>query len=328
MLVLGVLLAVGLAAAFVAWLALGRWPRLDPGAPGGAVKTAGQEIERDIRAGFLRRRVDPATATGLALTAAIAVVVLGGAILAALALLARSNAFTLRIDRSAANWAGTNATTASTDVLRAVTQLGSSVVVVTLAIVMTVAVALTTETARRRTTLTVAAYLATVLVGQNLISNVIKYAVDRARPTFHPLAGFSGPSFPSGHTTAAFACYSAFAVVLGRGRGPDRQRLLLASAIGIATMVGATRVMLGVHWLTDVIAGAALGLAWFTLSTVAFGGRLLRFGAPVIAGRRAARLADAVEGSGPDESGELGEGPDPVVGRGRVQLERVHQERS
>ena len=165
---------------------------------------------------------------------------------------------------------------------------------------LVVTVALTTApTARRHTTLTVAAYLATVVVGQNVISNVIKYAVDRARPSFHPLAGFSGPSFPSGHTTAAFACYCAFAVVLGRGRGPVRQRQLLAGAIGIATMVGTTRVMLGVHWLTDVVAGAALGLAWFSLSTVAFGGRLLRFGAPVIAGRRAARLSAIAEETAP-----------------------------
>src|SRR4051812_36939929 len=238
MLVLGVLLAVAFVAACGAWVALARWPRLDPGAPGGAVKTAGEEIERDIRAGFLRRRLEPGTVTGLALTVAIAVVVLGGAVLALLAFIARSNASTLRVDRSVANWAGTNATDLSTSVLKAVTQLGSSVVVVTLAVVVTVSVALMTETARRRITLTVAAYLATVVVGQNAIANVIKYSVDRARPTFHPLAGFAGPSFPSGHTTAAFACYCAFAVVLGRGRGPERQRLLLATAIGIATMVG------------------------------------------------------------------------------------------
>src|SRR4051812_50070948 len=78
MLVLGVLLAVAFVAAWGAWVALARWPRLDPGAPGGAVKTAGEEIERDIRAGFLRRRLEPGTVTGLALTVAIAVVVLGG----------------------------------------------------------------------------------------------------------------------------------------------------------------------------------------------------------------------------------------------------------
>jgi undecaprenyl-diphosphatase len=342
MLVLGVLLAVGVVAAVAAGYALARWPTLDPGAPGGAVRRIGEEVERDVerevRAGFLRRRLDPQAATGLALTLAIAVVVLGGAVLAALAFIARSNAFTLRIDRGVANWAGTNATDLSTTVLKAVTQLGSSLVVITLAVVLVVAVAATTPaSARRRTTLTVAAYVATVVVGQNLISNTIKYAVDRARPSFHPLAGFSGPSFPSGHTTAAFACYCAFAVVLGRGRGPIRQRELLAGAIGIATMVGTTRVMLGVHWLTDVIAGAALGLAWFALTTIAFGGRILRFGTPVIAGRRAARLATGVEpserrssppGSGLDQGGELGEGADTVVRRRGVELEGIHQEGS
>jgi undecaprenyl-diphosphatase len=209
---------------------------------------------------------------------------------------ARLNNTSLRVDRGVTNWAGTNATALSTDVLRVVTQLGSSTVVIAAAIVLVAVVATTTVTARRRATLTTAAYLTTVLVGQNVIANLVKLAVDRARPTFRPLAGFSGPSFPSGHATAAFACWCAFAVVLGRGRGRTVQTGLLVGAVGLAAMIATSRVMLGVHWLTDVLAGAALGLAWFALGTIAFGGRLLRFGAPVVAGQRAVEHADAVEG--------------------------------
>jgi undecaprenyl-diphosphatase len=295
MLMLGVLVAVGLVVAICGRAALVRWPALDPADPSGAVRSVGKEVEREVRAGFVRRRLDPRAATGLALTLSVAVVVLGGAVLAALAVLIRSNDVSLRIDRGVTNWAGTNATDLSTTVLRMITRLGSSVVVVTLSLVLVGVVAATTSQARRRATLMTAAYLTTVVAGQNLISNLVKLAVDRARPTMHPLAAFSGPSFPSGHTTAAFACFCAFAVVLGRGRGRELQTNLLAGALGLATMIGTSRVLLGVHWLTDVVAGAALGLAWFALSTIAFGGRLLRFGAPVAAGERAAALAELVE---------------------------------
>ena len=49
--------------------------------------------------------------------------------------------------------------------------------------------------------------------------------------------------------------------------------------------------LLDVHWLSDVIAGVALGLAWFSICAVAFGGRLLRFGAAADEAARVARDA-------------------------------------
>ena len=56
---------------------------------------------------------------------------------------------------------------------------------------------------------------------------------------------------------------------------------MIAVAVGMAVAVATSRVMLGVHWLSDAIAGLAFGWAWFGACAIAFGGRLLRFGAPV-----------------------------------------------
>ena len=67
---------------------------------------------------------------------------------------------------------------------------------------------------------------------------------------------------------------------------------MAGAAAGLAVSVAATRVLLAMHWLSDVIAGLALGWAWFAVCAIAFGGRLLGFGAGVQNVRQQARAAD------------------------------------
>ena len=67
--------------------------------------------------------------------------------------------------------------------------------------------------------------------------------------------------------------------------------MLAGVAAGIAVAVAASRVLLDLHWLTDVIAGLMLGWAWFAVCAIAFGGRILRFGAAASTAARAAKTA-------------------------------------
>jgi undecaprenyl-diphosphatase len=127
----------------------------------------------------------------------------------------------------------------------------------------------------------VPAFLATVVTSQLIVTNVIKVAVGRERPNVARLVAAQGFSFPSGHTAASAAAYAAIALVVGRRRSGRTKAVLGGAAAGVAVAVAMSRVLLGAHWLTDVIAGAFVGWACFALCSIAFGGRLLRFGAPV-----------------------------------------------
>lgn len=164
-----------------------------------------------------------------------------------------------RADEAVATWAADHATDLSISVWKVVTALGSTPVIVTLAIVVAVV-----ESARRPASRAwVPAFVAVVVVGQNLASSAVKHAAGRARPDVGPLVEATGFSFPSGHATAAAACLLAFALLAARGRSRAAQVVIYGVAGAAAGAVAASRVMLGVHWLTDVVAGLALGCAWF-----------------------------------------------------------------
>jgi undecaprenyl-diphosphatase len=290
-----VLVAFGpaLVAGVIVWLLIRRWPALDPASPRVAAHGPSEVLEH--RPGlhrFIQARVDPAAATGLALTIALVVVIIGGVAFGSVLAMVRAETGFNHYDVDIATWASTHATDASTALFKLVTELGGSRVLFPLTIILLV-VEYRRVPSHGRSPLrsSLVGFLVLAVVGQNLLSNTIKWVVDRVRPDIEPLAGFSGPSFPSGHTTAAAACFAAFALVLGRRRPLGVKAVLAGGAVAIALAVGATRVLLGVHWFTDVVGGLLLGWAWFALCSVAFGGRLLRFGAPVEVAERVEPVA-------------------------------------
>jgi undecaprenyl-diphosphatase len=114
-----------------------------------------------------------------------------------------------------------------------------------------------------------------VLGGEEAGMLAVKALVGRVRPTLTSEAASLGPSFPSGHSATAAAFYAAAALVLGRSLTGRARHLIIAGAVAVATAVAASRVLLDLHWLSDVVGGLALGWAWFALCAVAFGGRLL-----------------------------------------------------
>ncbi len=116
-----------------------------------------------------------------------------------------------------------------------------------------------------------AAYMAAALMGAELLSRVVKSLVDRHRPpaSLH-LIRVSGFAFPSGHATAVVACWGMAAILLGVERSTRITVGLWAGASLIAALVGLSRLYLGVHWWTDVVAGFALGGLWLCLLGLLF----------------------------------------------------------
>ena len=143
------------------------------------------------------------------------------------------------------------------EAMRDITALGSTSV---LALVTIAVVGFLALTARRRTAL----LLTVAVLGAFALNHLLKWVFDRPRPDLVPHgAQVYTQSFPSGHAMISAAVYLTVGALLARTQStPAAQAWLLGVAISLALLVGISRVYLGVHWPTDVLAGWALGAAW------------------------------------------------------------------
>jgi undecaprenyl-diphosphatase len=111
------------------------------------------------------------------------------------------------------------------------------------------------------------------LIGRGL-SEVQKYEIARLRPGLEPhLVVVKTSSFPSGHATSSMIFYLAVALALTAHT--RWHRVAAGGAILLSLLIGTSRVMLGVHWPSDVIGGWAFGMLWVLL-TLRPAERLLR----------------------------------------------------
>lgn len=152
-----------------------------------------------------------------------------------------------------------------TTVMRVVTWIGSSFLIIPLGLAVGGALWL------RRHTWQPLLMMAVAFLGAAGLYDIVKPAVARARPPAALQVGGpdEGFAFPSGHATQTIAFYGMLAIVLTVWFAPRRRLVFAIAAALVAVVVGASRLYLGVHWLTDVLGGYALGLTWLAVVLIA-----------------------------------------------------------
>ncbi|MEU4675680.1 phosphatase PAP2 family protein [Micromonospora sp. NPDC023737] len=168
-------------------------------------------------------------------------------------------------------------------VLQAVTDLGGRPILIWLVTIAVVGLLI-----RRQPRLAV--YLIVTGVGGLILDPSLKTLVGRLRPIVDvPVASAPGNSFPSGHALGSFVAYGALLLVFLPALAPRWRRPAIALVTVLVVLIGLTRIALGVHFVSDVLAGWLLGAAWLGVTAYAF--RLWRRER----GRRAPALADGLE---------------------------------
>ncbi|MGH2818727.1 MAG: phosphatase PAP2 family protein [Actinomycetota bacterium] len=160
------------------------------------------------------------------------------------------------MDRDITQWLVEARTPGLSSFMRSATTLGSARLIWFVAGIAAVAAYLSARTGGLLPLLPLVAMLG------GLMNSLGKALTDRPRPLIRPLVETGSSSFPSGHATIAALIFSALAVLIARGLSRRGKAAVWAAASAPIALVAVTRVYLGVHWPSDVVVGAATGIAW------------------------------------------------------------------
>ncbi|HZB35916.1 MAG TPA: phosphatase PAP2 family protein [Gaiellaceae bacterium] len=164
------------------------------------------------------------------------------------------------VDTRLADWLHEHSSSGWTEFFEAVTWFGNVPVVFSITFLAALVLA------RRRQTSELQLLLLAV-IGAQVLTIGLKLGFARERPFFpDPLATEQTYSFPSGHASMSLAVYGTLGFIAARHLPRVRARIaVLAAAASLVLLIGFSRLYLGVHFLTDVVAGFSLGLAWVSL---------------------------------------------------------------
>lgn len=242
--------------------------------------------------GAMRRRLDPEARYGLRLTLLAMAFLLVAIPFGWLLRQVRHHGALVRADTSAARdlhgWV--RGSPRLVTALRVLTFFGSPP---WLWLIVAVAVVL----AWRSHHLRLCVFLAVTTLGGGLLDSVVKVAVNRPRPSLvDPVATAHGKSFPSGHAMSSTIVYGALLMVFLPVIARRVRPVIVAAAAVLIGAIGFSRLALGVHYISDVVGGYILGLAWLVASVAAFSTWRVDRGRPPV---------EPIEGLEPEAAADL-----------------------
>jgi membrane-associated phospholipid phosphatase len=168
------------------------------------------------------------------------------------------------LDLDVAAWLHGRVTPVKTSIMSVISDFGAPLTVIAIAS----AVALILLLMRKRYWF-LALFLA--VPGGALLNIIIKHLIHRNRPIFEdPIQTLTSYSFPSGHAMGSTLLYGMLAaIVIGHTRDGQLRALAIAVASSVVAMICFSRIYLGVHYLSDVIAGFLAGVVWLGACLVA-----------------------------------------------------------